>query len=83
MRPVGNYAYVKFDVLFKYLMNRSTLMQCLPHSPPLTDVMSSLLLSITEVHPPLYDPHMLHTPLELHNLCVTHFEPSGPHALRM
>jgi hypothetical protein len=31
-RHAGNYAYVKFDALFKYLMNRSTLMQCLPHS---------------------------------------------------
>jgi hypothetical protein len=33
-------------------------------------------LSTTEVRPPLSDPHALHTRLELHNLCVTHFEPS-------
>jgi hypothetical protein len=34
-RPAGNYTYVKFDVLFKYFMNRSILMQCLSHFPSL------------------------------------------------
>jgi hypothetical protein len=48
-------------------------MQCLP---PLPVVVSSLLPSTTEVRPPLWDPYALHTPLELCNLCVTHFEPS-------
>jgi hypothetical protein len=73
LHPTGNYAYVKFDALFKYLMNHSNLMQCLP---PLPVVVTSLLPSTTEVRPPPSDPHALHTPLELHNLCVTRFEPS-------
>jgi hypothetical protein len=28
------------------------------------------------VHPPPSDPHVSHTPLELWNLCVNHFEPA-------
>jgi hypothetical protein len=43
---------------------------------PLPVVVSSLLPLTTEVCPPLSDPHVLHTPLELRNLCVTRFEPS-------
>jgi hypothetical protein len=39
-------------------------------------VVSSVLLSTAEVCPPLSDPHVLHTRLELRNLCVTYFEPS-------
>jgi hypothetical protein len=39
-------------------------------------VVSSLLLSTAEVRPPLSDPHVLHTCLELCNLCITHFKPS-------
>jgi hypothetical protein len=38
--------------------------------------MSSVLPSTADVRPPLSDPHVLHTHLELRNICVTHFEPS-------
>jgi hypothetical protein len=71
--PAGKYAYVKFDALFKYLMNRSTLMQCLPHSASLCHLCCR---RSSRCAPPLSDPHALHTPLELRNLCVTHFESS-------
>jgi hypothetical protein len=63
------HAYVKFDALFKYLMNRSNLMQCLPHSLSLSHLCCR--------RPPRFvplDPHVLHTPLELRNLCVTRFK---------
>jgi hypothetical protein len=36
----------------------------------LSIIVTSLQPSTTEVHPPLSDPHVLHTPLELRNLYV-------------
>jgi hypothetical protein len=72
-RPVGNYKYVKFDAfvqIFEELFNFNAV------SAPLPIVVSSLLPLTTKVCPPLLDPHVLYTCLELHNLCVTRFEPS-------
>jgi hypothetical protein len=45
-------------------------------SVPLLVVVSSLLPSTTEVRPPLSNPHVLHTYVELRNLYVTRFKPS-------
>jgi hypothetical protein len=73
LRLVGNYAYVKFDALvqiFEKSFNFNAMYV------PLPIVVSSLLPSIIELHPPLSDPHVLHTLLELRNLCITRFKPS-------
>jgi hypothetical protein len=78
--PAGNYAYVKFDTLFN-IFDESLNFKTVSAPPPV--VVSSLVPSTVEVRPPLLDPHVLHTHLELRNLCVTRFESSWAHALCM
>jgi hypothetical protein len=46
-------------------------MQCLPHSPSLCHNPAAV---DHQGAPPLSDPHVLHTPLDLRNLCATRFE---------
>jgi hypothetical protein len=66
-RAPRNYAYVTiqiFDESFKF----NAVFISLP-------VVTSLLPSTIKVRPPPSDLHVLHIPLELHNLRVTYFEP--------